>query len=279
MALPTPQWFEDALQYPVSNCHASVQGVRIHYLRWQPPQLSPLHTLSSSGQEPQGVVFVHGAGAHAHWWTHIAPMFASEGFDAIALSLSGHGESGERKTYEEETWSEEIYGVCADAGFFRSERSAAPIVVGHSLGSYSVLRCAQRWGLQLGGIVLADSGIPHPYIWNSREENEAVRQMSRPAAGEKKPLRVHPKSRPVKLTLSPPQRVRNPYILEHIASKSWVSAIRPDDGEEGWRWSFDPHRAARSDFINSIQIGSYRATCSSSSILISPLSLKLPVLH
>ena len=34
-----------------------------------------------------GLVFVHGGGAHAHWWTHVAATFADE-FRVLAIDLS-----------------------------------------------------------------------------------------------------------------------------------------------------------------------------------------------
>ena len=62
-------------------------------------------------------------------------------------------------------------------------------------------------------------------------------------------------SRECKLTLSPPQRIRNQYIVDYISSKSWTAAKR-EDGSDGWRWSFDPDRTAKSDFLGSVRLGS-----------------------
>ena len=69
------------------------------------------------------------------------------------------------------------------------------------------------------------------------------------------PVRIHPMSRECKLTLSPPQRIRNPCIVDYISSKSWTAAKR-EDGSDGWRWSFDPDRTAKSDFLGSVRLGS-----------------------
>ena len=77
-----PEWFRDALAVPFSDERLEVEGAAIHYLAWGQP-----------GR--RGLVFVHGGGAHAHWWTHVAARFASE-YRVVALDLSGHGDSGHR---------------------------------------------------------------------------------------------------------------------------------------------------------------------------------------
>ena len=245
-----PAWFRAAMEAPYHSSFTDVGGCLIHSLRW----CAPKRTHSARGRAPQGVAFVHGTGAHAHWFTHLAPLLVDGGYEVLALSLSGHGESGERERYDEACWSDDCIGAMEDAGFFDANRDAPPVLVGHSLGSYPVIRVAQRIGARLGGIVCCDSGIPHPMIWMSEEGvAERRKQMQRPA-----PARVHPMSRPCRLTLSPPQRVRHQYIVDFISSKSWKPAKR-DDGSDGWRWSFDPQRNAKSDFLASVQVGTPEA--------------------
>ena len=245
-----PSWFREAIAAPCVSSFTDVGGCRIHSLRWTERR----RTHDAAGTSPQGVVFVHGTGAHAHWFTHIAPLVADGGYEVLALSLSGHGESGERDRYDEACWSDDCIGVMKSAGFFDADRDAPPVLVGHSLGSYPVIRVAQRIGARLGGIVCCDSGIPHPMIWMSPEDSTARRQqMQQPA-----PVRIHPMSRACRLTLSPPQRVRAQYIIDYISSKSWKAAKR-EDGSDGWRWSFDPQRNAKSDFLASVREGTPEA--------------------
>ncbi len=59
----TPKWFRRALHVPFSDGEVIVGSAAIHYIAWGVP-----------GR--RGLVFVHGGGAHAHWWTHIAATFA-----------------------------------------------------------------------------------------------------------------------------------------------------------------------------------------------------------
>ena len=100
-----PAWFRRALAVPFTDEHVEVGGARIHYLAW-------------GEQGRPGLVFVHGGGAHAHWWTHLAATFADD-FRVVALDLSGHGDSDHRDVYEIEQWTQEVVAV-ADAGGHRT---------------------------------------------------------------------------------------------------------------------------------------------------------------
>src|SRR5512140_2736583 len=85
-----PDWFARALAVPFTDETADLDGP-IHYLAWGEP-----------GR--RGLVFVHGGGAHAHWWTHVAATFASQ-FRVLALDLSGHGDSAHRDRYTLDQWT------------------------------------------------------------------------------------------------------------------------------------------------------------------------------
>jgi len=61
--LPAPAWFERAVAVPFTDERTEVDGCSIHYLAW-----------GERGR--RGLVFVHGGGAHAHWWTPVAATFA-----------------------------------------------------------------------------------------------------------------------------------------------------------------------------------------------------------
>ncbi|MBK5289616.1 MAG: alpha/beta fold hydrolase, partial [Acidimicrobiia bacterium] len=76
-----PAWFSRALSVPIERGTVDVDGP-INFLAWGTPGT-------------RGLVFVHGGGAHAHWWTHVAAAFADE-FRVVAVDLSGHGDSTHR---------------------------------------------------------------------------------------------------------------------------------------------------------------------------------------
>jgi pimeloyl-ACP methyl ester carboxylesterase len=79
-----PAWFSRAIAVPLTDERVEVAGASIHYLAWGDP-----------GRP--GLVFVHGGGAHAHWWSPVAATFAHE-FRVVALDLSGHGDSDHRES-------------------------------------------------------------------------------------------------------------------------------------------------------------------------------------
>src|SRR5437763_12638197 len=107
-----PGWFRAALAVPCEDGEVTVNGATIHYLAWGQP-----------GR--RGLVFVHGGGAHAHWWTHVAARFSDE-FRVVAVDLSGHGDSDHRETYDFEEWTEEVLAVAGGGAI-----DGPPVVVGH----------------------------------------------------------------------------------------------------------------------------------------------------
>lgn len=133
-----PPWFVRAIETPYREQRIQVAGSEIRYLDWGEP-----------GRP--GLIFVHGGAAHAHWWSFIAPMF-TRGWHAVALDLSGHGESGRRTTYNHTLWSEEVLAVADDADF-----PGPPVVVGHSLGGGITLELASAYGDRLAGAVVVDT--------------------------------------------------------------------------------------------------------------------------
>ncbi len=125
-----PDWFRAALAVPFDDGRVTVSGAAIHFLAWGEP-----------GR--RGLVFVHGGGAHAHWWTHVAARFADE-FRVVAVDLSGHGDSDHRDTYAFEQWTEEVLAA-ARAGRIEGP----PVVVGHSMGGFVTIATAALHGDEL----------------------------------------------------------------------------------------------------------------------------------
>jgi pimeloyl-ACP methyl ester carboxylesterase len=205
--VPAPGWFRDAVAARVEDREIEVEGCRIHYLRW-----------GTSGNP--GLVFVHGGAAHAHWWSFIAPLFASE-YCVAALDLSGHGDSGRREGYPRDTWAREVLAVSQHAGF-----DAAPIVVGHSMGGFVAITAAAAFGEKLAGAVVLDSPVRRP-------DPEAVE------GAHGKSFR-NPKVYPDLDTALrhfrtvPDQPTTLPFIRDYVARHSLVLV------EGGYTWKFDP---------------------------------------
>ena len=119
-----PAWFTSAIEHTPEERFLEVDG-------------TPIHTLSWGDPGNPGLVFVHGGAAHAQWWSFIAPLFAHE-WHAVALDLSGHGDSGRRAAYGHDRWANEVISVARSSGF-----PGPPVVVGHSLGGMVTIQTAE----------------------------------------------------------------------------------------------------------------------------------------
>ncbi|MDA1097934.1 MAG: alpha/beta hydrolase [Proteobacteria bacterium] len=209
---PAPDWFHWAVGQRGKSAQVTVDGCSIHYLLWQP---------DGSVTDPGGILFVHGGGAHAHWWSHIAPFFRA-GFRVAAIDLSGMGDSGNRPkdVYNATLRAEEIRAVIADAGL-----GAKTFLVGHSFGGFMSMRYASMYGDNLGGLVIADSPLYPP----GQEDDR--RRRTKPMGN----IRLYPsfEEAVARFRLRPRQPCDNDFIVEFIARHS-VKAV---DG--GWTWKFD----------------------------------------
>jgi len=204
-----PDWFRRAINTPYREGSVSVKGTDIHYLEW-------------GEQGLPGLVFVHGGGAHAHWWSYLAPFF-SHRWHAVAFDLSGHGDSGRRQEYSHDLWAHEVISVAQVAGF-----PGPPVVVGHSLGGIVTIETAASHGDLIAGAVVIDSPVRGPDP-ESREGASGRSPFRAPGVYETKEEAVS------HFRLIPEQPSENQYILDHIADHSVVET------DDGWTWKFDPH--------------------------------------
>ncbi len=204
-----PDWFRQAVTTPYREGSVSVKGTDIHYLEW-------------GEQGLPGLVFVHGGGAHAHWWSYLAPFF-SHRWHAVAFDLSGHGDSGRRQEYSHDLWAHEVISVAQEASF-----PGPPVVVGHSLGGIVTIETAASHGALIAGAVVIDSPVRGPDP-ESREGASGRSPFRAPGVYETKEEAVS------HFRLIPAQPSENQYILDHIADHSVVEI------DDGWTWKFDPH--------------------------------------
>ncbi len=201
-----PVWYSEALSVPFQDQRVEVDGHSIHYLAWGEP-----------GR--RGLIFVHGGGAHAHWWTHVAARFAKK-YRVAAIDLSGHGDSDRRKTYSLEGWTKEVIAVAADA-----EIGGKPIVIGHSMGGFVTIATAGLFPDALSGVVICDSPITAP-----DPEVDAHRMGA--AFGKPKAYASREEAL-ARFRTVPEQEHYLDYVMKHVGSHSLV------EDEEGWRWKFD----------------------------------------
>jgi pimeloyl-ACP methyl ester carboxylesterase len=206
-----PEWFLKAIRTPAKEGAVDVKGTSIAYRAY-------------GDREDRGIVLVHGGGAHARWWDHIAPLLAADHM-VVALDLSGHGDSGRREAYSLDAWAREVLAVATDAGI-----AAPPTVIGHSMGGFVTLRAANLYGTRIAGAVTVDSPVR-----DITPEERAAREQR--AFG---PLRVYPSPEDIIARFHPiPDQPALPYITAHVARTS----IREVPG--GWSWKFDPRIFAR----------------------------------
>jgi pimeloyl-ACP methyl ester carboxylesterase len=205
--LPTaPAWFARALAVPFEDATVDVEGAAIHYLAWGEP-----------GR--RGLVFVHGGGAHAHWWTHVAATFADD-LRVVAIDLSGHGDSGHRDRYDIEQWTREVMAV-AGAGAIEGP----PVVIGHSMGGFITIATAALHAAHLTGVIICDSPVTQP---DAEVESYRLKE----AFGNPRTY-TSVEDALARFRTVPPQEQYLDYVMDHVGRRS----LTPTDG--GYRWKFD----------------------------------------
>jgi pimeloyl-ACP methyl ester carboxylesterase len=202
----TPAWFTRALTVPYTDEYVEVDGRSIHYLAWGEP-----------GR--RGLVFVHGGGAHAHWWTPVAATFAKE-FRVLAIDLSGHGDSEHREVYDLTQWTDEVVAV-AGAGQLRG----LPVIIGHSMGGFVTIAAAARHGDRINGVIICDSPV-------TAQDPEISAYHLREAFGRPRTYRDFEDAIAHFRTV-PAQDNYLDYVLNYVARHS----LKAVDG--GWQWKFD----------------------------------------
>ncbi len=206
--IEAPAWFRRALAVPFSDETVSVNGCPIHYLAW-----------GERGR--RGIVFVHGGGAHAHWWSHVASNYAHQ-YRVAALDLSGHGDSGRRESYSLEGWTDEVMAVVANAGM-----QGEPVIVGHSMGGFVTIVTAALHSDSLAGVIVCDSPVTEP-----DPEIDAARigqAFGVPRVYERREDAL------ARFRTVPPQKHYLDYVMAELGPRSLARV------EGGWSWKFD-HR-------------------------------------
>ena len=201
-----PDWFRRAIAVPSGDGAVEVDGCRVHYLAWGEP-----------GR--RGLVFVHGGGAHAHWWTPVG------GHVRRRLPCRRRRPLGSRRQrtpslYEVEQWADEVAAVAADSGI-----DGTPVVVGHSMGGFVTIATAALHGDRLAGVVVCDSPVveadPEISAYHLREA------FGRP--------RTYPSvdDAVARFRTVPVQEHYLDYVVDFVARHS----LKPV--EDGWQWKFD----------------------------------------
>ena len=167
-----------------------------------------------------GLLFLHGDGAHADWWSFIAPFFAKDWL-CVAISWSGMGASGRRAKYSLEGYAEE---ALAAVKFLSLDD--APLLPLSSLILWAAIQpCLPAPALTL---------FAQSCWWIAAS---SLRLPLRPSHGlRSRPHPIFPtlEAALARFRFQPAEVVQNDYITDHIARGSFCAV------PGGWTWRFDP---------------------------------------
>lgn len=216
---PAPAWFEAAVAMAPERSSIEVAGVSIETLVW-----------GERGRP--GLLLCHGNGAHADWWSFIAPFFAAH-YRVAAFSLSGMGGSGWRRPNSMANYVEEAMTVARVTGLFEAERK--PVMVGHSFGGFVTIATAAARGADLGAVVIVDTPLLSREMRLARGYKEWSKRDRRPTQ-----LYGSFQAGLMRFRLLPSQPSENLYILDYIARHSLREVQATEKHPAGWTWRFDP---------------------------------------
>ena len=212
---PAPFWFNKAIGDAPERSFVAVKGANIEMLTW-------------GERGKPGLMFLHGNGAHADWWSFIAPAFAKD-YRVAAFSMSGMGGSDWRPSYSYDLIVEEGLAVAQAAGLF--DAPSGPIMIGHSFGAFITSGIAAKGGSRIKAAVVVDG----PFLSSTeRKKRDETRHKPRT-----KRIYNTLEEALARFRFAPEQTCDNLYIADWIARTSLTKVAR-DDGGEGWTWKFDP---------------------------------------
>jgi pimeloyl-ACP methyl ester carboxylesterase len=108
-----------------------------------------LHVLLRGERTAPTLVLLHGAGANAHWWDHLAPELARR-FRTAALDFRGHGDSDFPEARVTGAFADDLEALLAHLD------APDAVLVGHSLGAHVALAHAASPGARTRALVLVD---------------------------------------------------------------------------------------------------------------------------
>ena len=204
-----PDWFREVVATPQEDYFVEVHGAKIHYVRWPD---------DNSANKP-GLLFVHGGGAHSHWWDFVAPYFM-DNYSVAAIDIAGMGDSDHLDEYTLSAHADAMIAV-SDACGFGDDKT----IVAHSFGGFCTLKTAALYADQLKGVVIVDTVLSPQFLEQEKDQKD----------GGFKPRRVYPSvdDAMLRFKLLPAQPCENDYILDYIGRHSLEQV------ENGVMWKFD----------------------------------------
>lgn len=205
---PAPDWFHGVLAHKPERHMVESGGADIEYYVWGDKGLP-------------GLMLLHGGGAHALWWAHIAPFFTDK-YRVAAMSMAGMGGSSWCAEYSITQHAHDMKHVSEAAGLFEAGK---PIVAGHSFGGAPAATAAADPDAWVGQAIIIDSSFQ---MRRSPDQLEHQQREQRFFGSAQEGL--------ARFRFLPPQSCENHYIADMIARDAMVEM-----GPGKWSWCFDPN--------------------------------------
>ena len=205
-----PKWFHESLNIIPEELLIKNDRGDLSYARW-----------SSTKENDNLLIFIHGTGAHKKWWYPIAPQFIND-TNVIAVDLPGMGDSGFREKYSIKDFGECIISVIETEQ--RNNNISNISIIGHSLGGQVGAYVASEKKELVNSLIMIDTFI-RPPDWNPEEHG----------GGPLRKIKYYPNKNIIleRFRLLPQQECLNEWFVRFIAEHSVKQTT------EGWRWKFD----------------------------------------
>jgi len=203
---------------PMTDSHAAAErSTREFIVHPNGDEAITIRGIEWRSADPRPILFLHGGGANAAWWSHVAPAFRDVG-TPIALDLRGHGDSDwpPGGPYGFSAFGSDILAVIEQIG-----RPVA--LVGASMGGLVCLFVAAR-SARVARLVVVDSPLrPAPGVSERRRRMSTAKVYA---------SRVEAIAR---FRILPSGTTADPSVVRGIAERSFRE--RPDGT---WELKYDP---------------------------------------
>ena len=205
-----PKWFHESLNIIPEELLIKNDRGDLSYARW-----------SSTKENDNLLIFIHGTGAHKKWWYPIAPQFIND-TNVIAVDLPGMGDSEFREKYSIKDFGECIISIIETEQ--RNNNISDISIIGHSLGGQVGAYIASEKKDLVNNLIMIDTFI-RPPDWNPDEHG----------GGPLRKIKYYPNKNIIleRFRLLPQQECLNEWFVRFIAEHSVKQTT------EGWRWKFD----------------------------------------
>lgn len=201
-------WFVENIHVPVESIQTPVNGKLVHMLAWNP-----------DAKHLPVLMFIHGFGAHAHWWSFLAPFF-TEKFRVYSLDLPSFGDSESPLQYHDNVFAEGIIG-CIETNQLKDVT-----LVAHSFGGAQSIRAMGLKPELFHHGIIVDTNVRLP-------PEPLIRRLKPKGAHKTSPTQDDCISR---FKLMPPQPNYLDWVVHFIGFHSCTG-----NDVNGWHWKSDPN--------------------------------------